>query len=241
MTVERLGIAQIATSSLAAARVLELHGIDYCTDADRSLSEVCAARGLDTAAVQEELADAYDEPPDDRDWTTRPLIELMTFLLQEHVWFRSELTILHGRLSRTAAKHSDVYPGLQHLPAVFARLSDDLIVHMEHEESQVFPAVQRYLEAIDKSLPLPGSPLSAFGGPLRMMETEHESSGATLRLFREFAQNYALPKRVCPQYRMLVRGMLALEDRLLRHIYLENNVLFARAAKLKPGGVSVPQ
>jgi regulator of cell morphogenesis and NO signaling len=158
----------------------------------------------------------------------------MHFLEQEHVSIRAELRELQARLTATAEVHAGEHPGLQHLPEVFARLGDELQVHMEHEEAEVFRAIDKYLEAVDLGMPLKGSPLSAFGGPLRMMELEHESSGATLRLLREFAHDYNIPDGACPRYQMLVRGMAALEDRLLRHMYLENNVLFARAAKLKP-------
>ena len=233
MTVERLTLAQIATSSLAAARVLERHGIDYCRRAANSLRDVCVAGRLDRRIIEQELTEARDDVPDERDWTGGPLRELMVFLRNEHAHFRTEIEALQVRMAGTAQDQPGVRARLQHLGAVFVRLCDELNMHMEHEEGQVFPAVERYLAAIDQGIRFRGSPLSAFGGPLRMMETEHEITGAALRLLREFAQNYEIPEDVCPRYEMLVRGMLALEDRLLRHMYLENNILFPRAAKLK--------
>lgn len=240
MTADRLTLSQIATSSLAAARVLEGYGIDYCTGAGRSLAEVCAERGLEVASIADDLAIAHDEPPDEQDWTTQPLPDLMAFLAADHRTIRSELATLRTRLERLAPVHTDLYPGLEHLPKVFADLCDELDVHMAHEEHDVFPAIQRHVEAGEKGAPLKGSPLSAFGGPLRMMEIEHESYAGALRLMREFAQNYAIPQHACPAYEMLVRGMAALEVRLSRHVYLENNVLFPRAVALKPARTETP-
>lgn len=240
MRADRFTLAQIATSSLAAARVLEGHDIDYCSGAHKTLEEACEQLGLNVASVSRELTAAQDESLDDRDWTTEPLGQLVQFLIDEHVAIRSDLAALQARLERLANISGGLGPNLQHLPRVFAALCDDLRVHMGHEEVDVFPAIRRYLEAADKGLPLKGSPLSAFGGPLRMMETEHETNGTALRLMREFAHDYSVPSDACPAYEMLIRGMAALEDRLLRHVYLENNVLFPRAAALKSSRASTP-
>lgn len=235
MTVERLTLAQIAQSSLAAVRVLERHGIDYCADSRKSLQEVCIASNLRLEAILEELSNAEEPNVEDRDWTSAPLQEVIHFLVvTDHTYIRSELHVIACRLQAVVDEHGPDYPALTHLPRIFASLREDLEMHMGFEERDVFPAIERYIEAMESCESLKGSPLAAFGGPLRVMENEHETAGAALRLIRDFAQDYKVPADSSLRYRALLLGLQALEDRLLRHIYIENNVLFPRAAALKP-------
>jgi regulator of cell morphogenesis and NO signaling len=110
MTADRLTLAQIATSSLAAARTLERYDLDYCTGADRSLAEACQEKGIDGEAVAGELSIAADPPVDDRDWTTEPLPELLSFLVAEHAAIREDLSVLQNRLERVAASSTGIRP-----------------------------------------------------------------------------------------------------------------------------------
>ncbi len=145
-----------------------------------------------------------------------------------------------AKLHDLVQQHGAEFPALTHLPHVFSQLCRDLETHMYHEEAELFPAISRYVAAMNAGTPMKGSPLSAFGGPLRVMEHEHESTGAALRLLREFGLNYAIPENCCAEYQELMEALAALEDRLLHHIYLENNVLYPRAAALKAMRASNP-
>lgn len=234
MRIERLTLSEIAQSSLAAVRVLERHGIDYCADSGRSLHEVCIASNINPEVVLEELSNAEAPEVEDRDWTTAPLQDVLEFLVAtDHAYIRSELKLLTDRLCRVVEEAGEMDSVFEHLPRVFANLREDLEVHMGYEEREVFPAIRRFIEGIEAGEALKGSPLAAFGGPLRVMDNEHETAGAALRLLRDFAQDYKVPENASLRYRALVLGLEALEDRLLRHIYIENNVLFPRAAALK--------
>jgi regulator of cell morphogenesis and NO signaling len=234
MTLERLTVAEIAGSSLAAVRVLEEHGIDYCADPDRSLAEVCADRDLDLPAIVAELSSAPPGDAEDLDWTSEPIGSLLDYLASDdHAYFRSELRVLERRLALAIEHHGDAQPQLYHLRKVFLTLREDLETHMGHEEKEVFPAIDRYLQAGESGEAHRGSPLSPFGGPLRLMELEHETAGASLRLMRDFAQNYEMATEGCPRLQALLAGLLEFEDRLLRHMYIENNILLPRCAALK--------
>lgn len=175
----------------------------------------------------------------DRDWTTAPLQELIHYLsVDEHSLIRSELLIIEQKLRRLVMLHGAEFPALCHLPQVFAQLCSDLQTHMYLEETELFPAIQRYVGAVEAGQPMKSSPLNAFGGPLRVMEHEHETIGAALRLLREFGMNYAVPSDCSPEYTEAMQRLSTLEDLLLHHIYLENNVLYARAAAMKASRIA---
>ena len=234
MGLEQQTVAEIASSSLGAIRVLERHGIDYCDCANTSLAAACRANGIEVEGVLRELDGVQTLRNRETDWTSAPLRDLIRFLqTEEHEFIRAELPLLQARMARVVEQHAGQYPQLQYLPKAFANLRHDLEAHMRHEENDLFPAILRHIEAAESGEPIRTSPLSAFGGPLRVVEMEHESAGAALRLLRDFCQNYNIPDDACMRYRALVGGLEELEDRLLRHIYLENNVLVPRACALK--------
>lgn len=170
----------------------------------------------------------------DRDWTTVPLPELIHYLtVTDHEWIRRELRVIDQELQHLLQEHGAQFPALSHLPHVFAQLCRDLLTHMFHEETELFPVIERYVEAREDGAPIKGSPLNAFGGPLRVMEHEHETVGAAVRLLREFALNYEIPEDCCVAYKLVMERLAHLENRLLQHIYLENNILYPRAAALR--------
>ena len=75
-------VADIAAGSLAAVRVFESFGIDYCCGGKRPLAEVCEEKGLDAGEVQRALdAATRQRPAEERDWNSAPLRELIAHIL----------------------------------------------------------------------------------------------------------------------------------------------------------------
>ena len=99
---ESASVAEIATASLAAARVLEQHGIDPRHQGGLSLADVCREKNLDASAVSAEIqqADADAQPTD---WTSAPLSSLIARILaNHHEYLRRELPLLTQRLAKVA-------------------------------------------------------------------------------------------------------------------------------------------
>jgi regulator of cell morphogenesis and NO signaling len=64
------------------------------------------------------------------------------------------------------------------------------------------------------------------------MHAEHERVGALLKDIRRLSQDFAAPDDACPSFRTTYQALEGLEADLMRHIHLENNVLFPRARQL---------
>lgn len=233
MNFEGMTLADIALTSTLAARVLEKYDLDYCSAGARLDSLDNDLR----SAVEAELRALPKDAAPEIDWTGEPITALLDHLQnQDHPGFLADFRSIAARIERVVKERGHQQPELRHLPAIFAGMVRDLESHMRSEERDVFPRIRAFAAQVDAGQPVTRSPLSQFGGPLRLMEMEHESAGAALRLMREFARNYELPEDVCPRYQVLVRSLEELEERLLHHIYLENNVLYPRAAALKSAG-----
>jgi regulator of cell morphogenesis and NO signaling len=233
---ETTTVAEMAATSLAAVRVFEKFGIDYCCGGKRPLAEVCREKGYDTKALERELAAAVQGAPNvERDWNTAPLRELVQHITgTHHEYLRRELPALQVRLDKVYRVYNQRYgPTLLGLPEVFAALRAELEMHMRKEEMILFPAVTAYEAAIQSGQALPATPFGTVANPIHMMEAEHESAGQALAEIRRITAGFQLPEYACVTYRALMSGLDELERDLHLHIHLENNILFPRAQELE--------
>lgn len=229
-------VADLAASSLAAVRVFERLGIDYCCGGKRPLAEVCREKGLDAGAVQQELDTAgRASEADARDWTAAPLRDLVDHIVStHHEYLRREFQPLAERLEKVYRVYNERYgPTLTGLPGVYAGLRSELEMHMFKEERVLFPAIVGIESAAQSGAPLPRTPFGPLANPIGMMEAEHESAGQALARIRAITNDFAIPDYACVTYRALMSGLQELEQDLHLHIHLENNILFPRAAELE--------
>ena len=84
---------------------------------------------------------------------------------------------------------------------------------------------ERFSEEIER---LKGK-ASRAGGPVRAMEVEHEQHGEDLLEIRRLTGDLVAPDEACTTWRALYIGLQQLEQELMDHIHLENNILFRRA------------
>ena len=84
---------------------------------------------------------------------------------------------------------------------------------MEKEEGVLFPMLKAG-----------GNPFVVH--PIGMMRSEHISHGAQLDRLNAMTQDATAPEGACNTWRALYTGIAQLNDDLINHIHLENNVLF---------------
>lgn len=235
-TVAAPTVRDIAANSLAAVRVFEKFGIDYCCGGKRPLADVCREKGYDAASIQGELDAAMAAASDaERDWSASPLSVLIEHIVTtHHEYLRQELPAIEQRLEKVYRVYNQRYgPTLTGLPEVFDGLKAELETHLMKEERILFPAIVAFENAISIGQPLPRTPFGTVANPIHMMEDEHESAGQALARIRQITADFAVPEYGCVTYKALMSGLDELERDLHMHIHLENNILFPRAERLE--------
>src|SRR5688572_12204073 len=95
---------------------------------------------------------------------------------------------------------------------------------MEKEELVLFPAIKRL-----ESQNIQGHPLSAtIQAPIGAMEHEHVIAGDLVKQIRSLSDNYTPPDFACPTFRITYKKLQEFDNDLMKHIHLENNILFER-------------
>jgi regulator of cell morphogenesis and NO signaling len=235
LTDERL-VGEIAAEMPSSVRVFEKYNIDYCCGGRVAVSTVCANKGLDPVALLAEVEQTASRPDVDRDWTAAPLSDLIGHIVtRHHEYLRAELPAIEGKLAKLVKVRGDVYPELRPLSRVFDGLQAELTSHLMKEEMVLFPLIRRLEEAHAAGVPAPPAHCGSVNNPIAVMEHEHDSAGSALEQIRSVTRDFQLPEGACNTHNALYFGLKELEQDLHRHIHLENNILFPRAAALEAG------
>ena len=152
-----------------------------------------------------------------------------------HVYTREAIARLGPLFDKVCAVHGENHPELLRLRGIFNGLAEELTTHLMKEEIVLFPCVLRMEEAVVAHEPVLPSPFGSVRNPIAMMMAEHDGAGNALRRMRQIGSGYTAPPDACVSFQALYRGLAALEADLHRHIHLENNVLFPRAAAMEEG------
>jgi regulator of cell morphogenesis and NO signaling len=130
-----------------------------------------------------------------------------------HAVHRAQLPELINMAHRVEAAHRGhplVPTGLGEL---LEGMQEELLSHMQKEESILFPLLKAG-----------GNPF--VNQPIGMMRAEHVDHGAMLEKLAALTNEARPPAEACNTWRALYAGIAQFNDDLIKHIHLENNVLF---------------
>jgi len=179
------------------------------------LGEACAERGLDPVAVLAEIAPCA-EADGVRPEALSPAALVDFIIARFHDPLRTELARLQDMARKVARVHRDKPTCPAELAAHVAELAASFIAHMAKEEQILFPMIR-----------------AGFGArahmPIKVMMQEHENHAANLRRTRVLTADLEAPADACGTWRALYDELRELELDLMRHVHLENNVLFPAA------------
>jgi len=204
-------IGQIAVQLPGATAVFRRLKLDFCCGGQISLRQAAAEKGLDVNAVLAELAAL--QRPNDLPEAQEPGALIDHILARYHEVHRAQLPELIRMARRVEAvhrEHPDVPAGLADF---LENMEQELLSHMMKEEQVLFPMMK-------------GSGNAFVVHPITMMRHEHVDHGAALEKLAVLTHDASPPAEACNTWRALYAGIAQLNDDLINHIHLENNVLF---------------
>lgn len=210
-------LAELAVTHPAAARVFRRHRLDFCCGGRRPLDEVCRERQLDASTILAAIAREDPLVADQRRWDEAPLPMLVDHIQSVyHQRLRAQLPALIAMARRVEVRHADKASCPRGLAVHLEAMHAAVLEHLQKEEQILFPMI------------VSGMGRRA-GGPVHVMELEHEHHGEDLQRVRQLTVDLLPPDEACTTWRALYLGLQQLEQELMDHIHLENNILFRRA------------
>jgi regulator of cell morphogenesis and NO signaling len=210
-------LAELAVMHPGAARVFFHHRLDFCCGGRRPLDQACQERGLDPVTILEEIDEATPLASDSRRWDVAPLPALVDHIVGTyHSRLRRGLPDLIAMARRVEARHGDKPECPVGLVAHLESMHGAVLEHLQKEEQILFPMIVRGVGG-------------RAAGPVQVMEMEHDHHRGNLEQLRLITNDLQPPAGACATWRALYANLLQLEQELMEHIHLENNVLFPRA------------
>jgi regulator of cell morphogenesis and NO signaling len=227
-------IGEIVAADFRTAKLFENHGIDFCCGGKVALDTTCAEKGLNFATILSELEAVENEPADrSQNYSSWALPFLIDYIVNTHHNYLKENDEQIAAYARKIADvHGGHHPEVIQISAIFDKIAADMATHLIEEEDVFFPAVKRVKAARIAGLTADTNDLETIQASLGKLHREHEEIGDAVHTIRHLSKEYAIPGDVCNTFVVTYHKLKEFEDDLHKHVHLENNILFQKAAEM---------
>jgi len=227
-------IGEIVAADYRTAKVFESHGIDFCCGGNATLAAICTEKGLDLALITRELDAVKSEPVErSENYAAWELPFLADYIINAHHTYLKENTEQIAAYARKiAGVHGAHHPEVIEIATIFDKIAVDMAAHLREEEEGFFPAIKRAYATSKAGSAVEAKDIEIIKTSLKKLSQEHEGIGDAVHTIRHLAKEYAIPGDVCNTFVVTYQKLKEFEDDLHKHVHLENNILFPKAAKL---------
>jgi regulator of cell morphogenesis and NO signaling len=220
--------ADIVKKSYRTAAVFRKYGIEYCCGGKWPLKMICGNHQIDQDDLIQELRVAGRQIsivgtlPFDK-WGIDFLTDYIVNV--HHEYLRQSLPAIKEQLEKFVAEHIKKYPQLEEVEKEFKLLYRVMFPHLKQEEEIIFPYIKQISHAYESKESYAGLLVRTLRKPVEeFMHQEHEVLEKSLFRFRESA---------CTSHRLSFSLLKELDDDLVQHTYLENDILFPKAIAME--------
>lgn len=228
-------LGEIATKDLRKAQIFKKYGLDFCCGGKKTVKEACNEKGLDFNKIEQELQQTEFVHSNSslpyNDWAIDFLADYI--VNTHHVYLEKNLPDLRYYANKVKNVHGNKHPELIEVHSLVEAINDELITHMQKEETVLFPYIKELVSIKKNNKKLEQIPFGSVENPINMMEHEHQELGEYLEKISLYTDKYKIPSDACASYSFLYRMLAEMEDDIHLHIHLENNILFPKAIELE--------
>ena len=223
-------VGDVVAEDYRRAAVFQRYGIDFCCGGNRSVRSACETADVayETVAESLEAADRIGERDDAErpaEWSLERLIDHI--VAEHHGYVRATLPVLRQFTGKVAKVHGGRRGELVEIRELFEELAREMESHLAEEEDVVFPKIAA-LSSVDGA-----DQVGNVADAVVPLEDDHDRAGALMARIRELSDGFTPPEDACNTYRATYAKLAEFEADLHRHVHLENNILFPRAAELE--------
>lgn len=227
-------VGEIVTENYHAAGVFKEYGIDFCCGGGKPLNQVCEKNNIPVDEVVDKLEKLRQnntgESQNFKAWEPDFLIDYIINV--HHSFVRNKTEEISAYAAKVASVHGENHPENVDIFKKFVTLANEMIEHLEAEESTVFPLIKKISEKLKNGENLLETEKEKLKGQLSLMEDDHDGAGQLIADIRKLSNDFTPPADACRTYQILYQNLAGFEEDLHKHVHLENNILFKKAEKL---------
>ncbi|HWJ28693.1 MAG TPA: DUF542 domain-containing protein [Flavisolibacter sp.] len=233
---DNITVAQMVRNDYRTAEVFKKYGINYCCSGNISLEEACRLKELDATQVHNDLAHAtrnilvsnslnFDE------WDVGFLADYITNV--HHAYEDRMLPSFQANLISFVNSHKKQHSELAEVVETVDEIIRLISFQNKHENEILFPYIKQ-LENMHRRKEVYGNLfVRTMRKPLNDTEDIHVSIGGLLERLRKATNHYRFPAQACTNHQVVFRQLEAMDQDLVQHIHLENNILFPKAKEME--------
>ena len=227
-------IGEIVAADFRTAKVFEKHGIDFCCGGNVALATICTEKRVDLATITSELEAVQGEPAErSQNYSSWALPFLADYIVNtHHAYLKENDEQIAAYARKIAGVHGAHHPEVIRIATIFDKIAIDMVAHLREEEEVFFPAVKRVDAARISGNTPDAEDRETIQVSLLKLHREHEEIGDAVHTIRHLSNEYAIPGDVCTTFMLTYQKLKEFEDDLHKHVHLENNILFPKAAEL---------
>ncbi len=231
---ENKTVGKMVAEDYRKAEVFKRHRIDFCCGGNISLEQACQEKNADINAVQAELDEIDNrQAPPQEDFETYELDMLIDHIVGvHHIYVKKNNPTIREFVNRVKLVHGMNKPNVSEISDRFDALAAELDMHLQKEENILFPYIKEMVNAKREGRSIQ-APFGTVQNPINMMLAEHDSAGNELEAIQQLTEDYTPPKGACATHKVSYGQLKEYADDLMRHIHLENNILFPKAIALE--------
>jgi len=221
-------IGEIVTHDFRAAEIFKNAGIDFCCGGNQSLEDACSVKNLDVSELQIQLEKLDNTTVNAmHNFNEWKLDFLCDYIVNTHhktvLKLLPQLTVYTRKIAEVHGVH---HPELIDIADLFAKINEELLLHLHNEEEVLFPAIKKLLQTNSDEAK------ETIRTEITRMKGEHEFAGGAMDKINQMSDNYSVPADGCSTYQVAYKLLEQFEDDLHIHVHLENNILYPKALNL---------
>jgi len=232
-----LFVWDIVNADYRTADVFHKYGIEFCCGGKWPLRSVCEVKKLDFNVVKKELAEStrtISLPSSLRfeEWGIDFLTDYIVNV--HHQYLKTALPKTKDQLERFVDDHKNKFPYLPDLLESFIELSNEMLLHLQQEETIIFPYISHIYHAHSNKESYASLLVRTLRKPVEnVMNHEDEFVNNSLKQMRQLTDRYTPPENACISHRVIFSKLSEIDNDLVQHLYLENDILFPKAIALE--------
>jgi len=230
-----LTLLQIINGNTKAAAILEKYNLDLSKNGVKTIRQVCEEKGILSTDVFNDLDDVVDFkieiPVKIDDWELDAIVDYI--INNHHKYVRTMIPVITTHTEKIASTYGKDYPEMVEVARIFSAVYKELKQHMMKEEEIIFPYIKYLVKVKAGQAKFEKPYFGRIGNPINMMELEHQSVGEDMYTIRKLLNNYAVPAGDNETYKLAVKELKEFEEDHLKHVHLENHLLFPKAVILE--------
>ncbi len=230
-------VRDIVIRDYRTAVIFRKYDIDFCCGAKFSLQVACDSRGLDTLIVKQELEQATQTlaVSNHLKFDQWDLAFLTNYIVQvHHQYLKDALPDILNFVARFTESHKNKFGHLPDLLQCVRELTVEISPHLVQEEEIIFPYIRQILHAYQRKESYARLLVRTLSKPVKdVMMHEDQMLSKLLGKMREITQNYSTPTNACTSHKVTYALLLELDNDLVQHLHLENNILFPKAIAIE--------